>query len=175
MPCLRHALARSSSRAAARSRMTTTTALHPGEARIQGHRRGRRRIIQVCGRARERSGHADLRNRQGGTPLPDQGGRRGDHHWQRRDRKPGPRPRMTMTVMSSSQDAPAFLPGVLRLLLAHPAVQSATARADGTDAYVLVDIELRVEMYQSWMAAGQSPNGVRSLEPLHSSSLPTIP
>jgi hypothetical protein len=54
----------------------------------------------------------------------------------------------------------------LRLIEAHPSVVSVEAqRLEGSDA-VVATAEMKTELPNSWRAAGESPSGVRAIEPI---------
>lgn len=71
-----------------------------------------------------------------------------------------------MAAISAADDIPIPVRRALRLIEAHPSVERVTAeRIEGSDA-VRAMVEIRTELPNAWRAAGESPSGVRAVEPV---------
>lgn len=56
--------------------------------------------------------------------------------------------------------------GAIRILEAHPAITGVSAGAPAADGSFRIDFDVEVELWSTWKAAGESPNGVRRIEPM---------
>ena len=54
----------------------------------------------------------------------------------------------------------------LRLIQAHPGVLSAVRLGDAESGSAVIEVEVKVSLPNAWMAAGQSPAGIRAVEPV---------
>jgi hypothetical protein len=71
-----------------------------------------------------------------------------------------------MPRVSAEDDIPIAVRRALRLIEAHPSVVGVTAdRIEGSEATLAV-VEIRTELANAWRAAGVSPSGVRTVEPV---------